>query len=138
LPVFAPRNVSSTIGDPSTSGLNSLNDIFFTVLGSNGLKQLVDAGLVAANPINNGGCGVFACNPDVNYNSGTVTPINTATNVAGKPIKVGASPKFIATNGKTAYVSSASKVVPISTATNTAGKPIQVGPGAPGGIAITP
>src|SRR5436190_265561 len=51
-----------------------------------------------------------------NYNSGTVTPINTATNVAGKPIKVGASPKFIATNGKTAYVSSASKVTPISTA----------------------
>src|SRR5439155_25316129 len=65
-----------------------------------------------------------------NYNSGTVTPINTATNVAGKPIKVGASPKFIATNGKTAYVSSASKVTPISTATNTPGKPIYVGPGA--------
>ena len=35
---------------------------------SDALRQLVDQALVAANPINDGGCGVFACEPDVTYN----------------------------------------------------------------------
>ena len=55
-------------------------------------------------------------------NSGTVTPIRTATNKAGKAIKVGSGPKAIAItpNGKTAYVASTGSdtVTPIRTATN--------------------
>ena len=60
------------VGDPDPAGLDSLNDIFYTVLSSPALRQLVDQGLVAANPINNGGCGFFACNPNVNYNAGSI------------------------------------------------------------------
>jgi DNA-binding beta-propeller fold protein YncE len=60
-----------------------------------------------------------------NIGSGTVTPIDTATN---------------APDGKTAYVGvwgEPGTVVPIATATNTPGQPIQVGDG-PYAIAITP
>jgi hypothetical protein len=60
------------IGDPSPSGLNSLNDIFYTVLSSPALRTLVDGGLIAANPISSGGCGIFACNPRVNYNGNSI------------------------------------------------------------------
>jgi hyaluronoglucosaminidase len=62
---------------------------------------------------------------------GTVTPITTATNTAGKPIRVGGDPTAIAAtqDGKTAYVVSftAGTVTPITTATGTPGKPIKVG-----------
>src|ERR1019366_9235550 len=61
----------------------------------------------------------------------TVTPIRTATGMAGKPIKVGQNPEVIAItpNGRTAYVVSPGPgtVTPIFTATNTADKPIKVG-----------
>ena len=71
----------------------------------------------------------------------TVTPITTATNTAGKPIKVGriAAEIAITPDGKTAYVDSQGDdtVTPITTATNTPGKPIKVGK-APYMIAITP
>jgi YVTN family beta-propeller protein len=70
-----------------------------------------------------------------------VTPINTATNKAGKAITVGEGPVAIAItpNGKTAYVANIDPgtVTPIRTATNTALKAIKVGPG-PAAIAITP
>jgi YVTN family beta-propeller protein len=73
--------------------------------------------------------------------SGTVTPITTATDKAGKAINVGSFPWAIAVtpNGKTAYVanSGSGTVTPIGTATNTAGKVINVG-AAPVSIAITP
>ena len=76
----------------------------------------------------------------VSLDANTVTPINTATNKAGKPIKVGINPNAIAItpNGKTAYVtnSGSSTVTPISTATSKAGTPIKVA-GA-GYVAITP
>jgi YVTN family beta-propeller protein len=76
-----------------------------------------------------------------NYSSGTVTPINLATNTPGKPIPVGGSPAAIAItpDGKTAYVanSSSGTVTPINLATNTPGKPIRVGR-SPVWIAITP
>ena len=76
-----------------------------------------------------------------NYQSGTVTPISTVTNTAGKPIKVGTGPIAIAftPDGKTAYVVclGADTVIPISTATNTPGTPIKVGIH-PYAIAITP
>ena len=74
------------IGDPDPNGLNSLNDLFYTVLKSDALRQLVDQALVAANPINDGSCGVFACEPDVNYNQGTLgwgTPTTTLSLIPG-------------------------------------------------------
>jgi DNA-binding beta-propeller fold protein YncE len=64
---------------------------------------------------------------------GSVTPINTATNTAGKNIKTGSEPLAIAIppNGKTAYVLNLGQgepgkgtVTPINTATNAAGTPI--------------
>jgi YVTN family beta-propeller protein len=103
----------------------------------------------------------------VNQNSGTVTPIRTATNTALTPIKVGRSPYAIAItpDGKTAYVlthhqlqqptngnggasfgpaplgrpnkNSRTVIIPIRTATNTALTPIKVG-GPGDAIAITP
>jgi DNA-binding beta-propeller fold protein YncE len=59
-----------------------------------------------------------------------VTPITTATNKVGKPIKVasGAMAIAITPDGKTAYVVSWSDTVtPVNLATNTAGPPIHVG-----------
>ncbi len=76
-----------------------------------------------------------------NADSGTVTPISTATNRPGKPIKVGRGPDAIAitADGKTAYVANnySGTVTPLQTATNTTEKPIKVGRG-PAAIAITP
>jgi YVTN family beta-propeller protein len=76
-----------------------------------------------------------------NSGSGTVTPIRTATNKAGKAIQAGSGPFAVAItpNGQTAYVAdeNSSAVTPISTATNTAGTPIPVG-NDPQYIAITP
>jgi YVTN family beta-propeller protein len=69
-----------------------------------------------------------------------VTPIRTATNTAGKPIKVGAGPLAIAItpDGKTAYVANfgSASVTPIRIATNTVGNDIKVG-SAPVAIVIT-
>jgi DNA-binding beta-propeller fold protein YncE len=65
-----------------------------------------------------------------------VTPVSTATGMAGRPIKAGscrclgtASDGVIAItpDGKTVYVLSGSTVTPISTATGTPGKPIHLG-----------
>jgi len=67
----------------------------------------------------------------LNQGSGTVTAISTATNKAGKPIKVGHSPCSIAISpdGSEVYVTNqmAGTVTPISTRTNRAGQPIKVG-----------
>jgi YVTN family beta-propeller protein len=77
----------------------------------------------------------------LDHGAGTVTPVNTATNQAGRPIRVGRGPVGIAItpNGRTAYVtnSDSGTVTPIDTATNQAGPPIRVGPG-PLSIVITP
>jgi DNA-binding beta-propeller fold protein YncE len=58
-----------------------------------------------------------------------VTPINTAANTAGKPIKVGTEPyqMAITLNGKTIYVGNygSGTVTPITVATSTAGTPIR-------------
>ena len=79
-----------------------------------------------------------------NVASDTVTPITTATNTAGKPIKVGGtgrSPEGIAItpDGKTAYILAmfAGTVTPIATATGTPGTPINAGR-VPRAMAITP
>jgi YVTN family beta-propeller protein len=67
----------------------------------------------------------------LNQGSGTVTPISTATNTAGKPIKVGHSPcsMAIAPDGRAVYVTNqmAATVTPINTRTNRSGEPIKVG-----------
>lgn len=61
----------------------------------------------------------------------TVIPVNTATNTAGKPIRLGGSFPWemsIGPDGKTVYIANLpNTVVPISTATNTAGNPIRLG-----------
>lgn len=71
----------------------------------------------------------------------TVTPISTATGMAGQPIRVGRSPVAMAVtpNGKTLYVVNADSgtVTPIHTTTNTAGHQIRVGIGAVS-IAVRP
>jgi len=78
---------------------------------------------------------------------GRVTPISTATNTPGAPIKFtvttgGATGSQIAItpDGKTAYVTTGPTVTPIKTATNTPGRPIHVGglPSGSGQIVITP
>jgi len=73
--------------------------------------------------------------------SNGMTPVATATNTRGKPIKIGAIPAAIAItpDGKTAYVADLhpATVTPVATATNTPGAPIDIG-GFPWAIAITP
>ena len=70
-----------------------------------------------------------------------MTPVTTATNTPGKPIKIGAIPAAIAItpDGKTAYIADVhpGTVTPVATATNTPGRPIKIG-GFPWAIAITP
>jgi DNA-binding beta-propeller fold protein YncE len=61
--------------------------------------------------------------------TGEVTPISTATNMPGPPIRVGCYPYLLAItpDGKTAWVASGNNTVtPIATATNTPGKPIKI------------
>jgi YVTN family beta-propeller protein len=76
-------------------------------------------------------------------NSGSVTPVHTATGTAGRPIRTGAVPLVVAMavtpDGKTVYVvnEGPGTVTPINTATNTAGKNIKVGVD-PIAIVITP
>jgi YVTN family beta-propeller protein len=74
-----------------------------------------------------------------NFDSDTVTPIRTATNMVLKPITVGKVPWAIAItpDGKTAYVANTQTVTPIRIATGTAGTAIPVGD-EPFAIAITP
>ena len=69
----------------------------------------------------------------------TVTPISTATNTPGTPIRVGLGLNIAITpDGKTLYAAAPHEVVPISTVTNTPGKPIPVRYETPGEILITP
>jgi YVTN family beta-propeller protein len=69
---------------------------------------------------------------------GQVTPISTATNVPGPPIRVGCRDDSLAIthDGKTVWVGGGDTVTPISTATNTPGPPIKIigGPVGPGKI----
>jgi len=66
-----------------------------------------------------------------NFQSGTVTPINTVTNTAGLPITVGQGPIAVTfgLDGLTAYVVNtiSNSVTPIATSTNTPGTPIPPG-----------
>jgi DNA-binding beta-propeller fold protein YncE len=78
------------------------------------------------------------------FTGGTVTPVSTATNIAGPPIPVGREPAHIAItpDGTTAYVivfdlGGQYTLTPIATATNKAGPPIKAGKAAEA-IAITP
>jgi YVTN family beta-propeller protein len=75
-----------------------------------------------------------------NYGSGTLTPINTATNATNSPIAIN-DPSAIAVSpdGQTAWVANYTQdtVTPVNLATNTAGAAITVG-SKPFAIAITP
>jgi hypothetical protein len=62
----------NAISDPQPTGLDSINDILHTILGSAQLRTLVDSGIVALNPIGNGSCGIFACTPRLTYNGGSI------------------------------------------------------------------
>ena len=108
------------------------------------LLALADAGQAAA-PVP-----ARADRPVMAYvanHAGTVTVINTATNIALKPVKVafGLSSAAITPNGGTAYVgnpwasnmANATSVFPFNTATDKPGKAINVRT-VPTGIAITP
>jgi hyaluronoglucosaminidase len=76
---------------------------------------------------------ILKCSP-----VGELTPVSTATNTAGKPIKVGCLPltAVVTPDGQTIYVVSTGTVTPIATATGRPGKPIKIG--APAAIVITP
>jgi YVTN family beta-propeller protein len=73
--------------------------------------------------------------------SGTVTPIEVATNKPGAEIKVGSEPVAVAVppDGKTVYVANggSNTVTPIDVATNNPGSEIKVGV-RPSAIAVTP
>lgn len=72
--------------DGGPQSLDSLGDVLQTVLESDALRQLVDSGLAGSNPINDGSCGFFACNPDVNYTAGSLywgTPGSSLTLIPG-------------------------------------------------------
>src|SRR5262249_30732128 len=76
----------NAIGDPQPTGLNSINDILTVVLASPTLTGLIDSGLIAANPLSNGGCGILACSPRVRYNAGPIsydTPSSALVRVPG-------------------------------------------------------
>ncbi len=86
----------------------------------------------------------------INSGGGAVTPINVATNTAGKPIAVSGEPvaMAIAPDGKTAYIASGASnggalptsdqsMIPIDLATGTPGKPINL-QWPPDEIVITP
>jgi DNA-binding beta-propeller fold protein YncE len=59
--------------------------------------------------------------------TGVVTPISTATNRPGRPVRVACDPYAVVVtpDGKTVWVGSRDWVTPISTATNKAGTPIR-------------
>jgi DNA-binding beta-propeller fold protein YncE len=66
--------------------------------------------------------------PGCTGQTGEVTPITTATNTPGRPIRVACDPYFLAItpDGQTVWVASGNHTVtPIATATNTPGKPIR-------------
>jgi DNA-binding beta-propeller fold protein YncE len=88
---------------------------------------------------------LIAVTPDgttlyVGCDDGTLVPIRTATNTAGRPIPISGGTITIAftPDGKTAYVGGGGTVTPVSTATNTAGKPIRTGLPVVEVMAITP
>jgi len=76
-----------------------------------------------------GGSAVYVAypNPDP-HKLGAITPISTATNKPGKPIRLPFNGEIASTlDGKTLYLATGNSVIPIKTATNKPGKPIRLG-----------
>ena len=71
---------------------------------------------------------VYVSYPGKYHSAGELTPISTATNTPGKPIRMGTLGGIAFTpDGKTAYIEGPKgAVVPVSTATNAPGPPIHV------------
>jgi DNA-binding beta-propeller fold protein YncE len=109
------------------------------------MRQRLDRAATPGHPVTGSGpSGIFSPGKTAyvaNEDSGTVTPIMTATNTTGPPIRGGPSTQAMAItpNGTTLYVVSYASgiVTPVTTATNIPGRPIPVG-GNPAAIAITP
>ena len=76
-----------------------------------------------------GGPAVYVAYPNPKpHKLGAVTPISTATNKPGKPIRLPFNGEIASTlNGKTLYLATGNAVIPIKTATNKPGKPIHIG-----------
>lgn len=89
-----------------------------------------EATFIAASP---DGKTVYAASGSSPAQRGEVTPIDTATNRAGRPIPVGPLPEGLTfgPGGKTLYVTDAgdSTVTPVNVADGTAGQPISFGQG---------
>ena len=106
---------------------------FSTVTNTPG-KPIKVAGVVYAIAITPDGNTAYAVSepsqkPAVNCTgqTGEVTPISTATNLPGRPIRVACDPYAVAVSldGKTIWVGSRNWVTPISAAAHTAGEPIK-------------
>jgi YVTN family beta-propeller protein len=124
----------------------SITTVTDTCLGGaprRGLRVALAAGCVCAGLIAGPGMAEAAIPYTAytsNENSGTLTPINTATNLTGSTIAVGhPSVLAITPDGKTALVvnGGAGTVTPVALPAGTLGSPITVGTN-PTGIAITP
>lgn len=74
---------ATAISDAS-GGLNSINDILQTILGSAELRNKVDQGLTTANPIHNGSCGL-GLEPTVTYTAHTLQWGTPSTSLALVP-----------------------------------------------------
>ena len=83
----ACASIQNAIGDANPAGPQQpRRHLLHGARPATALRTLVDSALVGANPINSGGCGVFACNPNVNYNGGSIagtTPSTTLTLIPG-------------------------------------------------------
>jgi DNA-binding beta-propeller fold protein YncE len=106
---------------------------FSTVTNTPG-KPIKVTGMVYAIAITPNGNTAYAVSeprqkPAVNCTgqTGEVTPISTATNLPGRPIRVACDPYAVAgsLDGRTIWVGSRNWVTPISAATHTAGEPIK-------------
>lgn len=81
----------SAVGPGTKGQLTSLNEILRRVLNSAALKTMVDQGLPSR--LNNGRCGVGACNPDVSYNRGSLNwgEVSTALTLTAGGLRVQAT-----------------------------------------------
>jgi DNA-binding beta-propeller fold protein YncE len=116
--------VTNTSGRLISFGGASIERIAVTPDGSTAYVLSQPPGKVHIAPVPGNG-GALACTGP----AGEVTPIATATNTPGTPVKVGCIPLAVAItpDGRTMYVSSeAGTVTPVATATDQTAKPVMI------------